>query len=523
GRRRAESVTTAAGDETTSFTDSSILDLGSVMKASTAISGEIVLGDLLRTLMEIVIENAGAQHGVLLLEQGGELRIRASGGADRAVELEAGEALGDEEADSARVPATVVQFVARTSDSVMLDEPADEGSYRRDPYIAEVRPRSLLCLPLVDRGKLTGVLYLEHRETAGVFDAERIELLRLLSGQIAISIDKALLLENLEETVRERTADVVQEKENVELALTRLEATQVQLVQAEKMASLGELTAGIAHEIKNPLNCVNNFAEISAELCQELRELIQAGTTELSHEEIDEILGDLASNSSQIVRHGQRANAIVRAMMQHATAGTGERQRVALNEMLAEQLDLAYHGLRAQQEGRIEIELAREFDPELGLVEIAPPEMARVFVNLLNNAFDAVREKAEGATAAHEPFSPRVEVRTRRRNGQAEIRIRDNGSGVPEEVRSRIFEPFFTTKPTGQGNTGLGLSLSYDIVTRGHGGTLTLETPDTPDDRETGDTTFLLTLPLEGAETIAGGSAPSGAAPGRSAPGEAGV
>ena len=291
------------------------------------------------------------------------------------------------------------------------------------------------------------------------------------------SRSRALQQENrlLEEKVTERTRQVqVQKKEleaqrdSLELTLTKLKATQTQLIHSEKMASLGELTAGIAHEIQNPLNFVNNFSEVSAELVGELREEHQKPARDLNFE--DELLADLDQNLRKITQHGQRASSIVKGMLEHSRTSIGEKQPTDLNALADEYLRLAYHGLRAKN-SIFNAELKTNFDPGLGLVAVVAQDMGRVLLNLFNNAFYALAEKKEHAP---DDYRPVVTVSTQRTNNQVRIVVKDNGTGMPEAVKAKIFQPFFTTKPTGQG-TGLGLSLSYDIVTKGHGGTLTVE------------------------------------------------
>lgn len=272
---------------------------------------------------------------------------------------------------------------------------------------------------------------------------------------------------------RERTKEreLAQARE-IEKAYHQLQQTQTQLIQREKMASLGELTAGIAHEIQNPLNFVNNFSEVSTELVGELRE--EEAKPDRDSELIGELLDDLSQNLQKITQHGGRASSIVKGMLEHSRTGTGERQPTNLNALADEYLRLAYQGLRAKDKDgstvRFNVDLETHFDPNLGKVEVLPQEIGRVLLNLYNNAFYAVQQRQQAGGA---DYRPTVTVSTHRQNGQVEIRVADNGTGIPDAVKAKIFQPFFTTKPTGQG-TGLGLSLSYDIVTKGHGGTLTV-------------------------------------------------
>ncbi|GAB2607541.1 hypothetical protein GCM10027190_63700 [Spirosoma areae] len=256
------------------------------------------------------------------------------------------------------------------------------------------------------------------------------------------------------------------ERHKAEQALTELKITQTQLIQAEKMASLGELTAGIAHEIQNPLNFVNNFSEVSVELIEELKQEAQAGHTT----DVMALADDLTQNLQKVTLHGGRASAIVKGMLEHSRTSTSERQPTDLNALCEEYLRLAYHGQRAKDKS-FNAELKTDFDPTLLKIEVVPQEIGRVFLNLFNNAFYAIQQKQKAAQANYQPT---VRVSTKQVIGKLEIRVHDNGMGIPDAVKAKIFQPFFSTKPTGEG-TGLGLSLSYDIITKGHGGTLTME------------------------------------------------
>lgn len=286
----------------------------------------------------------------------------------------------------------------------------------------------------------------------------------------------------LEHLVNERTATLREQTETLEKTLLDLRATQSQLIQSEKMASLGELTAGIAHEIQNPLNFVNNFAEVSAELLAELKDAQAAGDTE----EVQALADDLTQNLTKITEHGRRAAGIVKGMLQHSRASTDERTPTDLNALCDEYLRLAYHGLRAKDK-TFNATLQTDFDPALPALTVVAPDVGRVFLNLLTNAFYAVRERQR--TGAEPGYQPTVAVQTRALPaGGAEVRVRDNGTGIPDAIQHKMFQPFFTTKPTGEG-TGLGLSLSFDIITKAHRGTLAVESTE-----GTG-TTFVITLP----------------------------
>ncbi len=272
-------------------------------------------------------------------------------------------------------------------------------------------------------------------------------------------------------------------KQQVDKAFIDLKATQTQLIQKEKMASLGELTAGIAHEIQNPLNFVNNFSEVSTELVDELAEEQQKPDRDPELEA--ELLADLKDNLQKITHHGHRASSIVKGMLEHSRATTGERRPTDINALADEYLRLAYQGLRAKNKD-FNADLKTDFAPALGKVEVVPQEIGRVLLNLFNNAFYAVQQKQKSAPA---DYQPTVTVSTKQVDSGVEIRVKDNGTGMPESVKAKIFQPFFTTKPTGEG-TGLGLSLSYDIITKGHGGTLTVES------KENEGTKFVISIPV---------------------------
>ena len=276
-------------------------------------------------------------------------------------------------------------------------------------------------------------------------------------------------------TERKRSeAEIRAARDTAEATLRDLRAAQANLIQAEKMASLGQLTAGIAHEIKNPLNFVNNFADLSGELLKELQESAAPGWAALDEDkraEIDETMVMLTGNLEKIGEHGRRADGIVKSMLEHSRGVTSERRVVDLNNLIEEALNLAYHGARAQDQ-TFNIRMDRDFDRDLARIELVPQEMSRVFINLFGNGFYAATKRQRDS--AETEFQPTLTVATRDLGEAVEVRVRDNGTGIPAEIRDKLFQPFFTTKPTGEG-TGLGLSISYDIVTQQHGGTITVD------------------------------------------------
>ena len=318
-------------------------------------------------------------------------------------------------------------------------------------------------------------------------EAENKRRMYILFAGIAVAIIIILLIyrnnrqkQKAYNLLQMQKAETDLQKEKADTALQELKSTQSQLIQSEKMASLGELTAGIAHEIQNPLNFVNNFSEVSNELIDEMNIELSKGDIE----EAKAIANDVKQNLEKINHHGKRADAIVKGMLQHSRSSSGQKEPTDINALCDEYLRLAYHGLRAKDKS-FNATLKTDFDESIGNVTIIPQEIGRVILNLITNAFYVVNEKSKQGIAGYEPT---VSVRTKRINTKVEISVKDNGNGIPDSIREKIFQPFFTTKPTGQG-TGLGLSLSYDIV-KAHGGELKLET------KEGVGSTFIIQLPI---------------------------
>ena len=322
-----------------------------------------------------------------------------------------------------------------------------------------------------------------------VFRRNAIELDNLLA-------ERAQAADRLERQVEERTGELRNARDAAETALRKLQAAQANLVQAQKMAALGQLTAGIAHEIKNPLNFVNNFASLSTELLDELKEAMTPALASVGgdkREAIDETIETLTGNLEKIEEHGKRADNIVKSMLEHSRGVSGERREVDLNGVIEEALNLAYHGARAQDVA-FNVTLEREFDRGLAPIELAPQEMTRVFLNLFGNGFYATTKRQREGAAPE--FRPTLKVATRDLGHAVEVRVGDNGTGIPLEIRDKLFQPFATTKPTGEG-TGLGLSIAWDIVTQQHGGTLEV------DSRVGEFTEFTIRLPRAYGATIA--------------------
>jgi two-component system, NtrC family, sensor kinase len=321
--------------------------------------------------------------------------------------------------------------------------------------------RSMLFTPLMSGDKPIGMISVTRTDT-GTFAAHYVQLVRTFADQAVIAIENVRLFDE----VQDRTTKLA-------ASLDELRTAQDRLVQTEKLASLGQLTAGIAHEIKNPLNFVNNFSALSAELIDELNDVLKPAVLDGKiREEIDELTQMLKGNLEKVVQHGKRADSIVKNMLLHSREGSGEQRSVDINAILDESLNLAYHGARAEKAG-FNITLQRDFDVGVAAIDAFPQEITRVFLNLITNGFYAAAKRK--SQTGDSGFEPVLRATTKNIGHAVEIRIRDNGTGIPADVKDKIFNPFFTTKPAGEG-TGLGLSMSHDIIVKQHGGSIDVTT-----------------------------------------------
>jgi two-component system, NtrC family, sensor kinase len=410
------------------------------------------VGPVLKAIVDSACELCEAYDAVVLLKDGDHLRFSAHHGPIP---------LTREKSPINRKWVTGRSVVDKVPILVhdLLSPEGDQFPLSRE-WLQQEGHRTVLSVPMLREGESIGAIVLRRIEVHP-FSEKQIALLQTFADQAVIAISNVRMFEQVQERTKELSK-----------SLDELRTAQDRLVQTEKLASLGQLTAGIAHEIKNPLNFVNNFSALSRELVDEVNDVLKPVALEdKTRKELDELTQMLKGNLEKVVQHGQRADSIVKNMLLHSREGSGERRSVDLNAIVEDSLNLAYHGARAEKQ-EFNINLERSFDPAAGQVDLFPQEITRVLLNLISNGvYAAMKRKAE----ALDGYEPTLVAATRSLGNSVEIKIRDNGGGIPPEVKEKIFNPFFTTKPPGEG-TGLGLSLSYDIIVKQHSGSIEVDT-----------------------------------------------
>ncbi len=473
---------------------SGILDLASVIKAYQAISSEIVLDKLLANLMKILIENAGAQKGCLILpfpaEESEEIEGSQGSQGKFAIAAEASitdqGALVEKSAASLAqmrrisdeiLPLAVINYVARTRADVVLNNAVKDGRFTTDNYINEQQIKSLLCTPIINGGQLLGILYLENNLTSGAFTPDRLEILRLLSSQAAISLENALLYASVEEKVRERTQELNEKNLHLKQTLTELRKTQAHLIQSEKMSSLGQLVAGVAHEINNPVNFIYGNLDPAREYFENLLSLISLYEEHYPNP-VSEIADEIAAIDLEFLREdlqkllssmkigAERIRQIVLSLRNFSRLDEAEMKLVDIHEGIESTLMILRPMLKGKPGSSDEIQVIKEYG-QLPKVSCYPSQLNQVFMNLLSNACDALKMKRIDNPP---DYIPTIRISTQvSQSNSVVIRIADNGSGMDNQIVKKIFAPFFTTKPVGSG-TGLGLSISYQIIVEAHRG-----------------------------------------------------
>jgi signal transduction histidine kinase len=434
------------------------------------------LGPVFDAMLQNAVRICEAKFGNMWVREGDKFRVVAIHGAPQEYR---DAMLGDPLV--LPDPQSTMGRLVSTGQVVQIDDVATAPTYGMRARIATIelaKAHTLVAVPMLKDKEVVGIIGI-YRQEVRPFTEKQIALVESFAAQAVIAIENTRLLHEL----RQRTDDL-------SASLDDLRTAQDRLVQTEKLASLGQLTAGIAHEIKNPLNFVNNFSSVSVELLNELSEIVSAvQADDKVREEIADLSDTLRDNLQKIVQHGKRADSIVKNMLLHSREGSGEHRPVDINAIVEESLNLAYHGARAERQG-FNITLERSFDPAAGEVDLFPQEITRVLLNLISNGFyAAIKRKGQ---AANGDFEPILAAATRNLGDRVEIRIRDNGTGIPPEVKDKMFNPFFTTKPAGEG-TGLGLSISHDIIVKQHSGSISVDT-------EPGSfTEFKITLPRKAA------------------------
>ncbi|WP_414624883.1 protein kinase domain-containing protein [Calothrix sp. CCY 0018] len=481
---------TISGSNTTLSTS---LDLESVIKASQALSEQIQLDDLLSTLMKVIMENAGASKCALILSKNADQDLELTAiSCNSNISSVFTELPSTPLESSKKVPVSLINYVKRTKETIVIDDAQTQNNLAVDSYILDEKPKSIFCLPIINQGKFFGILYLENKLTVGVFTRNRIKLLNLITNQAAISLKNSILYNNLveakedlenynqtlESKVVERTHEINDKNQNLKKALNELQSTQAQLIQTEKMSSLGQMVAGIAHEINNPVNFIHGNINHTSQYVQDLLDLIAIYQQEYTDSnsvvaekaaeiDLDFVLEDLPKLLNSIEVGTSRIRTIVLGLRNFSRLDEAEMKSVDIHEGIENTLMILQHRFKAK-DSYLQIQVIKEYG-QLPKITCYPSQLNQVFMNILSNAIDALEESQKKSQLTE---NPTIQIKTELIDlNTARILIADNGSGIEQKVLKKIFDPFFTTKPVGSG-TGLGLSISYKIIVEKHKGQL---------------------------------------------------
>jgi signal transduction histidine kinase/tetratricopeptide (TPR) repeat protein len=448
------------------------LDLATVMEASQLLSGEIQMDSLLESLMDVVITSAGAEKAVLILAEEDHWQVVAETIARHQTVVRSIPLI-----ECNTLPKAIINYVIHTSETLVLEDATQETSFINDPYICAHKPRSILCAPIQYQGKMIGILYLENNLVTGAFTSDRLKILNIITTQAAISLQNAQLYDRLEQKVEERTLQIQQTNQSLMDTLSALKQTQTQLIQTEKMSSLGQMVAGFAHEINNPVNFIHGNLNHADQYFQDVIGLLNCYQKHypqpipeiinyLEEFDIDYILEDLPKLFASMQIGTERIREIVLSLRNFSRLDESVNKTVNVHEGIESTLLLLNHRLKSG------IKVVRQYQ-ELPLIHCYAAPLNQVFMNLLSNAIDALNDYSKSSELGPD-WVPTIDIATKLIDSSVIIQISDNGAGIPEEIRKQVFDPFFTTKPVGSG-TGLGLSISYQIIVEKHKGKISCQ------------------------------------------------
>jgi len=457
------------GTSLDSTTTQSSFDLEAIIEASQALSREIKLDRVIESLMQIVLVNAGASKAFLISPDQNKLIITAEMAEEQELVVQPNVPLANRSDD---LCVSIIKYTERSKKNILLNDVLNEGPLIKDPYVVTKQPRSIMCLPLLHKEELKGILYLENNKMSAAFNPGRVKILTMLSSQMAISLENAQFYATMEKKVQERTRELSQKNSILEETLNKLHSLQDQLIQQEKLAAMGMLTQGIAHQIKNPLNFIGNFGQLSFELMKEMEGIIKKRDLE-KDEELLELTQEAQSLLTKLEEHVKRADNIVNSMRAHV--GTADKQASFENlpDLIDQVISVTYNNYR-QKDTHFHVEIRKKYDPEVPQIKVFIQEINRVFYNIFDNAMFFLSEKFKKNPLM---FAPNLEIQVVNGVHDVSIVVKDNGPGIAKENLKKIFEPFFTTKPGSLG-TGLGLSIIYDIITKQHSGTIDVDSEE---------------------------------------------